>query len=107
MKKCRRPLAMVLVTLVLIQLTKPVKACGPETLQPIFVFRNSPDLPFADYTAGRIGIVQPTFGNKTLVIAYRYLNGGSFTADEQKELVAALNGAPPEKNDDQAIKDWM
>ena len=107
MKKYGRALALVLVLLVLFQTTKPVNGCGPEFLQPIFVFRESPDLPFAGYTAGKIGILQPTFGNKTLVIAYRYVNGGSFSADEQRELVSALKGAPPEKADDKAIQDWI
>jgi hypothetical protein len=91
----------------LINSTQPAIACGPSYIEPIFVFKESPDLPFSDFTAGKIGIVQPTFGRKTLVIAYRYLNGGSFSADEQKELITALSGAPPEEDDNQALKAWI
>jgi len=88
--------------------TVPVaRACGPESLEPIFVFRDAPDLPFSEFTAGKVGIVQPTFGKKTLAIAYRYLTGGSFSPDEQKDLVTALDGAPPEEDDDKAIKAWI
>ena len=66
------------------------KACGPSYLQPIFVFEGSPDLPLQEFAAGKIGIVRPTFGRKTLLIAYRYLNGGSFAAEEQTALRAKV-----------------
>ncbi len=82
-------------------------ACGPSFLSPIFVFEESPDLPFAEFAAGKIGIVKPTFGRKTLVISYRYLNGESFTADEQKQLVLALQGAAPEEDADDSLKAWI
>src|SRR4030095_2083296 len=82
-------------------------ACGPEILEPIFVLKNSPDPPFREFTQGKIGIVKPSFGRKTLVIAYRYLNGGTFSEDEQKDLVEALTGASPETNSDDALKAWI
>jgi hypothetical protein len=102
-------LAVVLSLLVLIHFTRPAMACGPSFIEPIFVFKESPDLPFEEFTRGKIGIVQPTFGLKTLVIAYRYLNGGTFTIDEQKALVEALRGTPPEDDEGQAraIKAWV
>lgn len=103
----RQMLVAVLSLLLLINSTQPALACGPSYIEPIFVFRESPDLPFADFTGGKIGIVQPTLGRKTLVIAYRYLNGGAFTSDEQTELIAALHGAPPEEDDSQALKAWI
>ncbi len=89
------------------QFARPTKACGPSYVQPIFVFENSPDLPFRDFTAGKIGIVKPTFGRKTLLIAYRYLNGGSFDATEQEQLVHALKGEGPESDGDEALKAWV
>ena len=92
---------------VLLQVVPPGKACGPETLQPIFVFENSPDPPFQEFTEGKIGVVQPSFGRKTLVIAYRYLNGGSFTGEEQKALVEALKGKPPEGDGQAELKAWL
>lgn len=96
-----------LLLVLLIQPTIPALACGPETIEPIFVFNSSPDLPFTEFTKGKIGVLQPTFGRKTLVIAYRYLNGRSFTEDEQSGLVAALKGKPPEEDDGKAVKAWI
>ena len=66
------------------QTSMPIKACGPETIDPIFVFTNSPDIPFEEFAKGKIGILQASFGRKSLVIAHRYLNGGTFTEDEQR-----------------------
>ena len=67
-----------------LQLASPAKGCGPFTIDPIFIFHHSPDLPFEEFTKGKIGIVQPTFGRKTLVIAYHYLNGGFYNEEEQQ-----------------------
>jgi len=61
------------------------RACGPVSIAPIFVFDTSPDLPFAEYARGHLGIVRPSFGRKTLVIAYRYLNAaGSPMANRRR-----------------------
>jgi hypothetical protein len=103
----KRTLAIALAALLLLNSTTPVRACGPFFTEPIFVFENSPDLPFEEFTNGKIGIVLPTFGRKTLVIAYRYLNGGSFTSDQQTELIAALKGKAPEDNGTAAVKAWV
>lgn len=107
MKSIQRTLAIGLAALLLVNSTTPVSACGPYFTEPIFVFADSPDLPFQEFTNGKIGIVLPTFGRKTLVIAYRYLNGGSFTSDEQNELLTALKGKAPEDNGDAAVKAWV
>src|SRR6185295_20118327 len=77
------------------------------SIDPIFVFHESPDLPFREFTRGKIGIVQPTFGRKTLVIAYRYLNGGMFSDEEQSALVEALTGKVPEADGESALKAWI
>lgn len=98
---------LVLITSFSIQLASPTKACGPFSIDPIFVFHESPDLPFREFTRGKIGIVQPTFGRKTLVIAYRYLNGGMFSDEEQNALVEALQGKAPEENPEAALKTWI
>jgi hypothetical protein len=81
-------------------------ACGPDTIEPIFVLTNSPDVPFSDFAKGKIGILQSTFGRKTLVVAHRYLSGGSFTEDEQRAIASALKGRPSEEPNDNAIKAW-
>jgi hypothetical protein len=107
MKVWRRTLALVLIVSGTVNLAPLVKACGPEVIEPVFVFANSPDLPFESFTQGKIGIVKNTFGRKTLVIAYRYLSGGAFTEEEQRALVEALKGKQPEHNNEQAIKGWI
>jgi hypothetical protein len=107
MKFLERTLAAGLAVLLLLTSIPRVQACGPYFTEPIFVFRESPDLPFDEFTSGKIGIVLPTFGRKTLVIAYRYLNGGSFTSAEQAELVAALKGKAPEDDGTAAIRAWV
>jgi hypothetical protein len=91
----------------LLQATPLLFACGPEYIEPIFKFNTSPDLPFDGFAKGNIGILQPTFGRKTLVIAHRYLGGGTYTEDEQHALVAALKGKATEEQNDAAIKTWI
>jgi hypothetical protein len=103
----RRGLTAILLFVLIINSYTVSRGCGPLYLQPIFSFSESPDLPFSEFTAGKIGIVKPTFGRKTLVIAYRYLNGGSFSPEEQKQLVSALHGEGPEPVDDEALKAWI
>ena len=107
MNAMQRTLALSLAALLLLNSMPRAKACGPFFTEPIFVFTESPDLPFDEFTNGKIGIVLPTFGRKTLTIAYRYLNGGSFTSDEQTELIAALKGKAPEDDGVAALKEWI
>ena len=103
----REGIALLLLLVLFTQSSPLVHACGPETVDPIFVFKNSPDPPFEDFAKGKIGVLQPTFGRKTLVIAHRYLEGGTFSEDEQRELVEALKGKAPEEDNDTAIKAWI
>ena len=100
-------LAVGLAATMLLNAVPSASACGPSYTTPLFVFKESPDLPFEEFTKGKIGIVRPTFGRKTLFIAYRYLNGSSFNADEQNDLVLALKGTPPDANDVSAVKLWI
>jgi hypothetical protein len=41
----------------------------------------------AQFAAGRIGVVQPSYARSYLYTAYRYLSGRSFTPGEQKAMV--------------------
>ena len=107
MRLSRQIVALLLMFTALVPFTPHANACGPETLQPIFVFEHSPDPPFREFTQGKIGIVKSSFGRKTLAIAYRYLTGGSFNADEQQALLEALKGTPPEPDSEPAIKAWI
>jgi len=107
MRSLCRPLALVLTAAVLFASIRPAQGCGPSSITPIYVFTESPDLPFEEYTSGKIGILQPTFGRKTLFIAYRYLAGGAFTADEQQQLADALRAKSPEADETKAIEAWV
>src|SRR5882724_7964425 len=106
MKRISHSLAIGLVVLLLSNALPSTRACGPEVTTPIFVFKESPDVPFTDFVKGNIGIVRPSFGRKTLVIAYRYLNGGGFNSAEQAALIEALEGKPPDDLDDDGVKAW-
>ena len=99
-------LAVALTALMLLNSLPSASARDPIA-GPIYVSEQSPDLPFEDFTNGKIGIVRPSFGRKTLFIAYRYLNGGSFNAEEQNDLVKALKGTPPDENGSEAVKAWI
>jgi len=105
-RRLRKIIALVLLA-AFANLTPTARACGPVSVEPIFVFDTSPDLPFADYARGHLGIVRPSFGRKTLVIAYRYLNGGWFADGEQAALVEALKGTAPEGDGTAAVKTWI
>ena len=107
MRSSHRTLAVVLAASLLLSSSPVGNACGPEYTMPIFVFHNSPDLPFREFTNGKIGIVLPSFGRKTLAIAYRFLNGGSFTGDVQVDLIAALKGTEPEDEGNTAVEAWI
>ncbi len=61
--------------------------CGAPLLTPLFSYNRAPEDPFENFAAGRIGIVKTTLKRSVLFAAYRYVNGGGFSADEQKALV--------------------
>lgn len=76
------------ITLVLILLTGTTTlACGPFTLEAVFVHTVHPTFPLAAFAGGRIGVVQPSYARSYLYTAYRYLSGMDFSASEQKALV--------------------
>ncbi len=108
MRKGQRLFAFCVLLALVSHVVPAILACGPGYIEPVFVFERSPDIPFEQYTSGNIGIVRPTFGKKALVIAYRYLSGGGFNALEQKQLVEALRGKPPEDSDEEdTVKAWL
>lgn len=103
----RRLLASLLALVIFNNFSPAALGCGPSSIDPVFVFKGSPDPPFNEFAGGRIGIVQPELGRKTLVIAYRYLNDRAFGDEEQAALVEALEGKAPEDNGDDAVKKWI
>lgn len=66
-----------------------VLPCGPAFVTPVFEYKYAPENPFENFAAGKIGIVKPTLHRSVLLAAYRYVNGGGLTYDEQKGLVEA------------------
>ncbi|HET8783843.1 MAG TPA: hypothetical protein VFM63_15625, partial [Pyrinomonadaceae bacterium] len=107
MRSLHRTLALAVAATMLLGSVPVGNACGPEYMTPIFVFKSSPDIPFTEFIGGKIGIVRPSFGRKTLTLAYRFLNGGSFSRDVQDDLIAALKGKEPEDEGDSAVEAWI
>lgn len=66
-------------------------ACGPSALSPTFEYSYAPENPYENFAAGKIGIVKPGYHRSVLFAAYRYLNGGGFSQNEQKNLVEVWN----------------
>ncbi len=62
-------------------------ACGPFTLEAVFVYTVHPAYPLERFAGGRIGVVQPSYARSYLYPSYRYLSGLSFTAAEQTAMV--------------------
>jgi hypothetical protein len=98
--------------LLIVLLFNSIYACGPSYLSPIFEYEHAPDDPFENFAAGKIGILKPTYRRVVLVAAYRYLNGGGFSQDEQKSLVDVWNAEFNNKSftqDDisETVKSWV
>ena len=83
MKQLRALVTTTLLGALLCTSLSPALACGPSYIETVFAIDGSPDIPFEEFTRGNIGVVRPKFGPKALFIAYRYANGGSFSASDQ------------------------
>jgi hypothetical protein len=84
-------------------------ACGPFALEAIFVHTVHPGYPLESFARGEIGVVQPTYARSYLYVAYRYLNGTSFTESEQKTLVEFWKDRLEYRwslNEDEWVKAW-
>ncbi len=66
----------------------PALACGPLSQDPVFAHAQHPDYPLAQFAAGELGVVQPTWDVSYLVAAWRTLEGRPFTPAEQAAVVA-------------------
>lgn len=60
-----------------------VEACGPDFFPDVFVRRLRPDQP-KQFVQGKLGVLRRTFPRDSLIVAYRYLNGGQLSDEEQK-----------------------
>src|SRR5215213_241252 len=82
----RHSLVAIVLVIVLLSSTSAL-ACGPFTLEAIFVYTVHPAYPLEKFASGRIGVVQPSYARSYLYTAYRYLSGRSFSPAEQKAMV--------------------
>jgi len=88
MKRNLRRTIFAMVLLVAIVVQAPLAlACGPFALESIFVFTVHPEYPLENFARGNLGVVLPSYARSYLFVAYRHLNGASFTATEQQALV--------------------
>ena len=109
MKKIIRLLISAILILAFVSNAVP---CGPAYISPIFEYSHAPENPYESFAAGKIGILKPTYRRVVLFAAYRYVHGGSFTADEQKALVDVWKAEFDNKSytdDDvsEAVKKWV
>src|ERR1017187_2172674 len=80
-------LFLIAVAAILLLVPPESQSCGPFLPEAQFVFRLGPvdELP---YHQGKLGIVQPTYRRRNLIVAYRYFSGVPLTKEE-------IAGPPP------------
>src|SRR5258707_10456840 len=64
-------------------------ACGPFSLNAIFVYTVHPAYPLERFAGGEVGVVQPTYARSYLYVAYRHLGGAGLSKHEQ-EIISEL-----------------
>lgn len=72
---------------------KGVEACGPDFEPDVFVSQKAPDNNAA-FARGDLGLLESGFDSTDYAVAYRYLNGGRLSAEEQR--VYAPPPQPPQ-----------
>jgi hypothetical protein len=85
---------LIVVAAVLLLVPPESQSCGPFLPEAQFSFRLGPteQLP---YDRGRLGIVQPSYYRRNLIVAYRYFSGAPLTSEETATL--APTPAAPSK----------
>lgn len=66
----------------------PASSCGPDFPFAVFVLPHGPGGNYLDYAQGHIGILQPGYRTRSLVIAFNYLTHHPLTAADQQQAVA-------------------
>jgi hypothetical protein len=95
-----------LVMLVIAVATKPGNGCGPDFPQAIYTGRTAPDAPLEAYVTGKLGMVQPTYARRYLVVAYDFLNGRPLSPIEQGSF-GEFNKAPTDQDLIVAFAHWQ
>ena len=96
--------------LLLVLFNSSIFACGPFTLEAVFVFTVHPAYPLDRFAQGELGVIQPSYARSYLYVAYRYLSNLPFTSSEQKALAELWRdrlstGAEPDGDD--WVKAWL
>jgi len=94
----RQPLSLAPILTALLFPILYVQACGPFFADDVFVRTLRPDHPKL-FAAGKLGVLLPTYPRADLTVAYRYLNGGTLTAEEQKAYQPTISMIESEGED--------
>lgn len=70
---------------------RPVNGCGPFSREAVFSYSKHPDFPLDRFARGALGVLQPKYARSYLYVAYRYMNGLSFSQAEQQALLSLWN----------------
>ena len=87
-------------------------ACGgPGGPATVFSVRRFPDPPFREFLAGALGVLQPSYPTRDLVVAYRYLSGNPLNQQEQAAIQSSLqqhiaSGPDPARPAKAAAEQW-
>lgn len=84
----------------------PAFACESPIATALFVHRYDPGDVHAFYR-GRLGILQPDYGRRHLVVAYRWLNGLDLDEAEARLLMPSAKEMDAKNAPDTAIRDWL
>ena len=80
---------------------RDVEACGPDFEPEVFVNGIRPD-DLAAFSKGQLAILQAGFDSDEYTVAFRYLNGGKLSAEEQAALM------PPSPDPDfETAEQWQ
>ena len=71
------------------------RACGPDFFPDVFVHPMHPDKA-AEYAAGQLGVLLPTYPRADLIVAFRYLSGGTLAPNERAAYDPTYTTVDPE-----------
>jgi hypothetical protein len=78
----------------------PALSCGPDWPTAVFVNPNGPDGRYTTFAAGHLGVLQPGYRTRNLVVAYDWLTHRELTPAEQKQATAVDDLFSDENSDD-------
>lgn len=104
-----RPLLVGIIVIVL-SVNSTILACGPFSMEAVFIYTVHPSYPLENFARGEIGMVQPSYARSYLYVAYRYLSNAPLTGKQQKEMTQLwderLNN-PYGSSDGEWVKSWL